>query len=62
MSSGNLIALQQLLGHHDISMTMVYAHLAPSYHAQDLARLTYAKPSAEVIPIAGRMGQRTRRK
>ena len=62
MSSGNLIALQQLLGHHDISMTMVYAHLAPSYHAQDLARLTYAKPSADVIPIESRVAQRTRRK
>jgi site-specific recombinase XerC len=53
MSSGNLIALQQLLGHHDISMTMVYAHLAPSYHAQDLARLTYAKPSADGGTLRG---------
>ncbi len=61
MSSGNLIALQQLLGHHDISMTMVYAHLAPSYHAQDLARLTYTRPSAEVIPIAKQRANRGRR-
>ena len=25
MNGGNLIALQQLLGHHDVSMTMIYA-------------------------------------
>lgn len=61
MSSGNLIALQQLLGHHDISMTMVYAHLAPSYHAQDLAKLTYAQSSADVIPIETRKTVRGRR-
>ena len=51
MNGGNLIALQQLLGHHDVSMTMIYAHLAPHYHAQDLARLTYATPPAQVVPI-----------
>jgi hypothetical protein len=43
-------------------MTMVYAHLAPSYHAQDLARLTYAKPSANVIPIESRVPKRSRQK
>ena len=43
-------------------MTMVYAHLVPSYHAQDLARLTYAKPIADVIPIESRTAQRNRRK
>ena len=62
MSSGNLIALQQLLGHHDISMTMVYAHLAPSYHAQDLARLTYQNPTANVIPIESGVPKRSRQK
>ncbi len=52
INGGNLIALQQILGHHDIKMTMVYAHLAPSYRAQDMARLNYATPTpARVIPI-----------
>ncbi len=51
MNGGNLLALQQLLGHHDVSMTMIYAHLAPHYHAQDLARLTYASATATVVPI-----------
>jgi site-specific recombinase XerC len=62
MSSGNLTALQQQLEHYDIKMTMVYAHLAPSYLAQDLARLTYAKPSANVIPIESRVPKRSRQK
>ena len=60
MSSGNLIALQQLLGHHDIAVTMVYAHLAPSYHAQDLARLSYASVPADVVPIGVAKGKKQR--
>jgi site-specific recombinase XerD len=52
MNGGNLIALQQILGHHDVTMTMIYAHLAPSYHAQDMARLSYSSPVADVLPIA----------
>lgn len=31
MSGGNILALQKILGHHDIKMTMCYAHLAPDY-------------------------------
>ncbi len=29
MSGGNILALQKILGHHDIEMTMRYAHLVP---------------------------------
>lgn len=31
MEGGNIIALQRILGHADISQTMVYAHFAPGY-------------------------------
>jgi len=31
MNNGNLLALQKILGHGDIKMTMRYAHLAPDY-------------------------------
>lgn len=31
MNGGNIIALQQILGHASIQQTMVYAHLSPDY-------------------------------
>ncbi|MNG38845.1 site-specific tyrosine recombinase XerC [compost metagenome] len=31
MSGGNILALQKILGHNDIKMTMRYAHLAPDH-------------------------------
>jgi site-specific recombinase XerD len=31
MSGGNILALQKILGHHDIKMTMRYAHIAPDH-------------------------------
>lgn len=31
MNGGNLVALQQILGHANIQQTMAYAHLAPDY-------------------------------
>lgn len=31
MSGGNILALQKILGHHDIKMTMRYANLAPDH-------------------------------
>ncbi|HDW3172274.1 TPA: tyrosine-type recombinase/integrase [Escherichia coli] len=31
MSGGNILALQKILGYHDIKMTMRYAHLAPDH-------------------------------
>lgn len=38
MSGGNILALQKILGHHDIKMTMRYAHLAPD-HLETALRL-----------------------
>ncbi|WP_241172123.1 tyrosine-type recombinase/integrase, partial [Serratia marcescens] len=31
MSGGNILVLQRILGHHDIKMTMRYAHLASDH-------------------------------
>ncbi|VDZ79907.1 probable bacteriophage integrase [Salmonella bongori] len=31
ISGGNILTLQKILGHHDIKMTMRYAHLAPDH-------------------------------
>ncbi len=31
MKGGNILALQRILGHSDISQTMTYAHFSPSY-------------------------------
>ncbi len=38
---GNLVALQKILGHADIKMTLAYAHLAPDFLAQDMERIRY---------------------
>lgn len=31
MNGGNIISLQKILGHADISQTMTYAHFSPDY-------------------------------
>ncbi len=41
MAGGNILALQKILGHHDVKMTQVYAHLAPDYLAQEMDRVKY---------------------
>lgn len=38
MNGGNILTLQKILGHADISQTMTYAHLAPE-HLADAVRL-----------------------
>lgn len=38
MNGGNILSLQKILGHADISMTMRYAHLAPG-HLMDAIKL-----------------------
>ena len=38
MNGGNILVLQQILGHAKIEQTMVYAHFAPS-HLEDAIRL-----------------------
>jgi integrase len=41
MAGGNLLALQRMLGHSDIQMTMAYAHLAPDFLADELNKLRF---------------------
>jgi integrase len=54
MRGGSLPVLQQILGHADIKMTLRYAHLAPHYLRQEVARterpaqkIETATPSAQ---------------
>jgi integrase len=42
MSGGNILTLQLLLGHHDVKVTMKYAHLAPHFMASEAARVNFA--------------------
>ncbi|MDU7198365.1 tyrosine-type recombinase/integrase [Phytobacter diazotrophicus] len=42
MNGGNILVLQKILGHADISMTMRYAHFSPN-HLEDAARLNPLK-------------------
>lgn len=39
MAGGNILTLQKILGHADIKMTLLYAHLAPDFLAQEMDRL-----------------------
>jgi integrase len=54
MNGGNILALQKVLGHHSLTMTMRYAHLSPE-HLQEtrrlnpLARLTVGRTSVEPL-------------
>lgn len=41
MAGGNILTLQKLLGHSDIKMTMIYAHLAPDFMAAEVARMAF---------------------
>lgn len=41
MSGGNLLALSKILGHADIKMTMIYAHLAPDFIGAEMNRIKY---------------------
>jgi site-specific recombinase XerD len=44
MSGGNILTLQKLLGHADLKMTMVYAHLSPDFVGAEVARMSFAAP------------------
>lgn len=41
MSGGNILALQKILGHSDVKMTMIYAHLAPDFLGQEMERVRF---------------------
>jgi len=50
MATGDLKAAQELLGHADISTTMIYSHLSPAHLAGKLAALEPVQPEAEAAP------------
>lgn len=49
MNGGNILVLQKILGHADITMTMRYAHFSPN-HLEDAARLNPLKCRKTVAP------------
>lgn len=41
MAGGNILALQKILGHADLTMTLVYAHLAPDFLGEEMDRVKF---------------------
>jgi integrase len=41
MNGGNILALQKILGHSDLKMTMIYAHLAPDFLDGEMEKVRY---------------------
>ena len=55
MNGGNILVLQQILGHQSITMTMRYAHFAPD-HLEEATKLNPLAVST--CGLAGDMAQR----
>jgi integrase len=53
MSGGNILTLQKLLGHGDLATTMIYAHLAPDFMAEEIARMTFQAKPATILALQG---------
>lgn len=49
MGGGSILALQRILGHGDIKMTMRYSHLAPDHFSTALILSPLAQLSAELV-------------
>jgi integrase len=41
MAGGNILTLQKILGHSDVKMTLIYAHLAPDFLGTEMERLKF---------------------
>ncbi|MBL9005047.1 MAG: tyrosine-type recombinase/integrase [Myxococcales bacterium] len=41
MSGGSILTLQKILGHADIKMTLIYAHLAPDFLGEEMDRIAF---------------------
>jgi integrase len=41
MAGGNILSLQKILGHSDLKMTLLYAHLAPDFLGDEMDRLKF---------------------
>ncbi|AON53153.1 hypothetical protein Hsc_0849 [Herbaspirillum seropedicae] len=54
MNGGNILALQKILGHHSLAMTIHYAHLSPDHlqeskHLNPLAKLNRCRTFVEPL-------------
>jgi integrase len=41
MAGGNILTLQKILGHADIKLTLIYAHLAPDFLGEEMDRIAF---------------------
>ena len=41
MAGGNILTLQKILGHSDVKVTLIYAHLAPDFLGEEMDRLQF---------------------
>ena len=41
MNGGNILTLQKILGHADIKMTLLYAHLAPDFLGEEMNKVKF---------------------
>lgn len=41
MQGGNILTLQKILGHADLRITMLYAHLAPDFLGEEMNRVKF---------------------
>jgi len=49
MNGVDLVSVKELLGHTNITTTMIYAHLSPSYKANTVERLPWSKPKIALV-------------
>jgi site-specific recombinase XerD len=41
MQGGNILVLQKILGHTDVKITAIYAHLAPEFLGAEMNRIQF---------------------
>jgi integrase len=51
MAGGNILTLQKLLGHAELTTTLIYAHLAPDFMAAEVARMSFATAPTGVASL-----------
>ncbi|NWO55704.1 tyrosine-type recombinase/integrase, partial [Chromohalobacter israelensis] len=62
MNGGNLLALQKILGHQSVQMTMRYAHLSPDHLAEavKLGPKIERGQNVDTVPKETRSGRKKR--